>query len=42
MKRGVVTLSGNKAKNKDEKNLVTKFVKDIKGVKSVKNRMTIV
>jgi osmotically-inducible protein OsmY len=39
-KRGVVTLSG-KAKNKAEKNLVTKFVTDVKGVKSVKNRMTI-
>ncbi len=39
-KRGVVTLSG-KAKNKAEKSLVTKFVTDVKGVKSVKNRMTI-
>ena len=39
-KRGVVMLSG-KAKNKAEKNLVTIFVKDVKGVKSVKNRMTI-
>jgi osmotically-inducible protein OsmY len=39
-KRGVVTLTG-KAKNTAEKNLATKFVKDTKGVKSVKNRMTI-
>jgi hyperosmotically inducible protein len=39
-KRGVVTLSG-KAGNAAEKDLVTKFVKDVKGVKSVKNRMTV-
>ena len=37
---GVVTLSG-KAKNVAEKDLVTKLVDDIKGVKSVQNRMTI-
>jgi hyperosmotically inducible protein len=37
---GVVTLSG-KAKNAAEKDLVTKLVNDIKGVKSVKNEMTI-
>ena len=39
-KHGVVTLSG-KARNAAEKDLVTKLVNDIKGVKSVKNRMTI-
>jgi hyperosmotically inducible protein len=39
-KRGVVTLSG-KAKNAAEKDLATKFVNDVKGVKSVKNLMTI-
>ena len=39
-KRGVVTVGG-KAKNAAEKDLVTKLVKDIKGVKSVKNKMTI-
>jgi hyperosmotically inducible protein len=37
---GVVTLSG-KAGNAAEKDLVTKLVNDIKGVKSVKNEMTI-
>jgi hyperosmotically inducible periplasmic protein len=37
---GVVTLSG-KAKNAAEKDLVTKLVNDINGVKSVNNRMTI-
>ena len=37
---GVVTLSG-KAKNAAEKDLVSKLVQDIKGVKSVKNQMTI-
>ena len=37
---GVVTLSG-KAKNASEKDLVTKFVKDVHGVKSVNNQMTI-
>jgi osmotically-inducible protein OsmY len=37
---GVVTLSG-KARNAAEKDLVTKLVKDINGVKSVKNRMTV-
>ena len=36
----VVTLSG-KAKNTAEKDLVTKLVEDVKGVKSVKNQMTI-
>jgi len=37
---GVVALSG-KAKNAAEKDLVTKLVKDIKGVKSVNNQMTV-
>ena len=36
----VVTLSG-KAKNTAEKDLVTKLVEDVKGVKSVKNQMTV-
>lgn len=39
-KNGVVTLSG-KAKNAAESNLATKIAKDVNGVKSVKNRMTI-
>ena len=39
-KDGVVTLSG-KAKNAAEKELATKFANDVKGVKSVKNQMTI-
>ena len=39
-KYGVVTLSG-KARNAAEKNLVTKLVNDVTGVKSVKNQMTI-
>jgi osmotically-inducible protein OsmY len=39
-KNGVVTLSG-KAKSAAEKNAATKFANDVKGVKSVKNRMTI-
>lgn len=39
-KRGVVTVSG-KARNTAEKDLVDKLVSDIKGVKSVNNRMTI-
>jgi hyperosmotically inducible protein len=39
-KHGVVTLSG-KAKNVAEKDLVTKLAEDIKGVKSIKNQMTI-
>jgi hyperosmotically inducible periplasmic protein len=38
--RGVVTLSG-KAKNAAERDLVTKLVGDIDGVKSIKNSMTI-
>ena len=37
---GVVTMSG-KARNAAEKDLVTKLVNDINGVKSVNNRMTI-
>ncbi|MBI5063813.1 MAG: BON domain-containing protein, partial [Desulfatitalea sp.] len=37
---GVVTLHG-KASNAAEKELVTKLVADIKGVKTVKNEMTI-
>lgn len=39
-KRGVVTMGG-KARNAAEKELVTKLVNDLNGVKSVKNRMTI-
>ncbi len=39
-KRGVVTVGG-KARNAAEKDLVTKLVNDINGVKGVKNRMTI-
>jgi osmotically-inducible protein OsmY len=39
-KNGVVTLSG-KAKNEAEKNLATKYVEDVHGVKSVKNLMII-
>jgi hyperosmotically inducible protein len=39
-KNGVVTLSG-RAKNAAEKDLATKFVKDINGVMEVKNLMTI-
>ena len=39
-KNGVVTLSG-KAKNAAEKDLATKFVKDVNGVVEVKNLMTI-
>jgi len=39
-KRGVVTVGG-KARNAAEKDLVTKLVADMNGVKSVKNRMTI-
>jgi len=39
-KNGVVTLSG-KAKNAAEKDLATKYVNDVNGVKSVKNKMTI-
>ena len=37
---GVVTMHG-KASNAAEKELVTKLVNDINGVKSVNNRMTI-
>jgi hyperosmotically inducible periplasmic protein len=37
---GVVTMSG-KARNAAEKDLVTKLVNDVNGVKSVNNRMTI-
>jgi osmotically-inducible protein OsmY len=39
-RKGVVTLSG-KAKNASEKDLATKFVNDVHGVKSVKNLMSI-
>jgi osmotically-inducible protein OsmY len=39
-KHGVVTVGG-KARNAAEKDLVTKLVNDVKGVKSVRNRMTI-
>jgi len=39
-KHGIVTVGG-KANNEAEKDLVTKLVKDIKGVKGVKNQMTI-
>jgi hyperosmotically inducible protein len=38
--KGVVTLTG-KAKNAAEKDLAAKYVNDVNGVKSVKNRMTI-
>ncbi len=37
---GAVTLSG-KAKNASEKDLAAKYVKDVRGVKSVNNQMTI-
>ena len=37
---GVITMSG-KARNAAEKDLVTKLVNDVNGVKSVNNRMTI-
>jgi hyperosmotically inducible periplasmic protein len=40
-KEGVVTVRG-KAKNMAEKELVTEIVSDIKGVKNVVNKMTIV
>ena len=39
-RKGVVTLSG-KAKNASEKDLATKYVNDVHGVKSVKNVMTV-
>jgi hyperosmotically inducible periplasmic protein len=39
-KKGVVTLTG-KAKNEAEKDLATKYAKDVTGVKEVKNQMTI-
>jgi len=39
-RRGVVTMGG-KARNAAEKDLVTRLVNDLNGVKSVKNRMTI-
>ena len=39
-KNGVVTLTG-KAKNAAEKDLATKYVNDVNGVKSVKNQMAI-
>jgi osmotically-inducible protein OsmY len=39
-KKGVVTLAG-KAKNAAEKDLATKYAKDVSGVKEVKNQMTI-
>jgi hyperosmotically inducible protein len=39
-KKSVVTLGG-KAKNAAEKDLATKFAKDVQGVKEVKNQMTI-
>jgi osmotically-inducible protein OsmY len=39
-KNGVVTLSG-KASNAAEKDLATKLAKDVNGVKSVNNQMTI-
>jgi hyperosmotically inducible protein len=39
-KHGVVTVSG-KAKKVAEKDLVSKLVNDVHGVKSVNNRMTI-
>ena len=39
-RKGVVTLTG-KAKNAAEKDLAAKFVRDVNGVKSVTNKMTI-
>jgi osmotically-inducible protein OsmY len=39
-KNGVVTLTG-KARNAAEKDLASKIVDDVKGVRSVKNRMTV-
>ena len=39
-KKGVVTLGG-KAENATERDLATKLVNDVTGVKSVKNLMTI-
>ena len=39
-KHGVVTLTGE-AKNASAKELATKFVRDVPGVKSVKNQMTV-
>jgi len=39
-RNGVVTLTG-KAKNTAEKDLATKYVNDVNGVKSVNNQMTI-
>lgn len=39
-KKGVITLSG-KASNAAEKDLAAKFASNVKGVKEVKNRMTI-
>jgi len=39
-KKGVVTLSG-KAKNATEKDLATKLVTDVNGVRSVNNLMTV-
>jgi hypothetical protein len=39
-KEGVVTLAG-KAKNAAEKDLATKFVSDVHGVKKVVNNMTV-
>jgi len=39
-KKGVVTLSG-KAKNAAEKDLATKFARDVNGVSDVKNRMAV-
>lgn len=39
-KRGVVTVGG-RAKSAAQKELVTKLIKDVNGVKKVKNRMTI-
>jgi hyperosmotically inducible protein len=39
-KRGVVTVGG-KARNAAEKDLVTKLVADVNGVKNVRNRMTV-
>ncbi len=38
VKKGIVTLTG-KTKDSAEKNLVTKLVKDVNGVKGVQNRM---
>jgi osmotically-inducible protein OsmY len=39
-KNGVITLTG-KAENSAEKDLATKYAKDVNGVKDVRNRMSV-